>query len=479
MAKIAKNIKSFRTECGLSQEALAEKINVSRQTVSSWENSRTQPDIEMIETLSGVLGVSVEELIYGRKNKVGFDPPQKADRNIIITVLTVFGTLMTVAGIAILFARFWEELSIAKNFFALLPLAAGVGITLFAFTKRSDSAAWREGSAVAWAVGIAVTNALMNSLNAIDFGFAPLLLLDSLLLIPVIFITKGIFPLAAFFYGISHSITILRTNGSVYFTVFTVLLVLLFVLGALFCFKLYFKDNNKKAVGFWVMLAAAVFNWASTPFIYLYDYGFETALATALFALMSFGVLLYCFGEKMPYKSVSLSGCVGCILAGFIMSVFFTGPMFDADCCDNAAKLRVAIVCALLFLTAAVPFALNIKNMKKDRLSVLLIVLTLSEEILFYICANSSLKGIDLIKAVPILGIAAVIIIKGVLQAKLSYANFGMLTAAAVLFAMLITADADILIIGAVIALTGIVLLIINKILIKKFEQEKEAESNA
>lgn len=38
MAKVAKNIKKFRTENKLTQDALAEKINVTRQTVSSWEN---------------------------------------------------------------------------------------------------------------------------------------------------------------------------------------------------------------------------------------------------------------------------------------------------------------------------------------------------------------------------------------------------------------------------------------------------------
>lgn len=37
MAKVSNNIKKFRTESKLTQDALAEKINVTRQTVSSWE----------------------------------------------------------------------------------------------------------------------------------------------------------------------------------------------------------------------------------------------------------------------------------------------------------------------------------------------------------------------------------------------------------------------------------------------------------
>ena len=73
MAKVSKNIKKFRTDNGLTQDALAEKINVTRQTVSSWENGRTQPDIEMLEILSQVFSVGIEELIYGEKNKVEVD----------------------------------------------------------------------------------------------------------------------------------------------------------------------------------------------------------------------------------------------------------------------------------------------------------------------------------------------------------------------------------------------------------------------
>ena len=62
MTKISKNIKRLRNAQGISQEALAEKLFISRQAVSSWENDRTQPDIEMIGKLAEVFNVSIEEL---------------------------------------------------------------------------------------------------------------------------------------------------------------------------------------------------------------------------------------------------------------------------------------------------------------------------------------------------------------------------------------------------------------------------------
>ena len=62
MAKISKNIRRLRNERGLTQEALAEKLNVTRQTVSSWETDRTRPDIDLLEAISAALNADIEEL---------------------------------------------------------------------------------------------------------------------------------------------------------------------------------------------------------------------------------------------------------------------------------------------------------------------------------------------------------------------------------------------------------------------------------
>ena len=49
--KISKNIKKLRAEQGLTQDTLAERINVTRQAISSWETCRTQPDAQMLISL--------------------------------------------------------------------------------------------------------------------------------------------------------------------------------------------------------------------------------------------------------------------------------------------------------------------------------------------------------------------------------------------------------------------------------------------
>lgn len=64
---VGKNIKKLRTGLNMTQEELAEKISVTRQAVSNWETEKTQPDIETLERISEVLGVTIEELIYGKQ----------------------------------------------------------------------------------------------------------------------------------------------------------------------------------------------------------------------------------------------------------------------------------------------------------------------------------------------------------------------------------------------------------------------------
>lgn len=58
-------MKKYRTEAGLSQDALAEKIFVSRQTISNWETGKNYPDINSLLRMSEVFGVSVDTLLKG------------------------------------------------------------------------------------------------------------------------------------------------------------------------------------------------------------------------------------------------------------------------------------------------------------------------------------------------------------------------------------------------------------------------------
>lgn len=63
--ELGKQIKKYRKELSLSQDALAEKIFVSRQTISNWENDKSYPDINSLLLLSEVFNTSIDNLIKG------------------------------------------------------------------------------------------------------------------------------------------------------------------------------------------------------------------------------------------------------------------------------------------------------------------------------------------------------------------------------------------------------------------------------
>jgi len=63
--ELNEQIKKYRAEMNLSQEELAEKIYVTRQSISNWENGKTYPDIHSLLSLSSLFGISLDQLVKG------------------------------------------------------------------------------------------------------------------------------------------------------------------------------------------------------------------------------------------------------------------------------------------------------------------------------------------------------------------------------------------------------------------------------
>lgn len=74
--QLGNNIYNLRKEKGLSQEKLAEKINVTRQTISNWELGETSPNPEQLILLSKSLNKSIDELVG---NEV--EPPKSKEKD--------------------------------------------------------------------------------------------------------------------------------------------------------------------------------------------------------------------------------------------------------------------------------------------------------------------------------------------------------------------------------------------------------------
>lgn len=66
--KIGYKLKKARMDKNLTQEEVAEKIFVSRQSISNWENNKTYPDIGNVLALSDLYQISLDELLKGSDN---------------------------------------------------------------------------------------------------------------------------------------------------------------------------------------------------------------------------------------------------------------------------------------------------------------------------------------------------------------------------------------------------------------------------
>ncbi len=87
-------IKKYRAKMNLSQEELAEKVFVTRQIISNWENSKNYPDIHSLLLLSSLFNLSLDQLIKGdidiMKEEIKESELHKFNRNgSIFTILLI------------------------------------------------------------------------------------------------------------------------------------------------------------------------------------------------------------------------------------------------------------------------------------------------------------------------------------------------------------------------------------------------------
>lgn len=68
--EIGRKLKEARIQCALTQEKVAEELQVSRQTISNWENEKSYPDILSVIKLSDLYKISLDELLKGDMNLI-------------------------------------------------------------------------------------------------------------------------------------------------------------------------------------------------------------------------------------------------------------------------------------------------------------------------------------------------------------------------------------------------------------------------
>lgn len=125
--EIGKQIKKYRTEMKFSQEELSEKIFVSRQTISNWENNKNYPDVKSLLLLSSLFNVSLDILIKGdleeMKEQIKKEDIDKFKRDGNIFTILFILTMVSVVPLIKFMEKYgfiiWSIIAIAAMYYAI------------------------------------------------------------------------------------------------------------------------------------------------------------------------------------------------------------------------------------------------------------------------------------------------------------------------------------------------------------------------
>ena len=125
--ELGQRLKAYRNHAGMNQEELAEKLFVSRQTISSWENDKSYPDIHSLLMLSDLFHVSLDELVKGdieiMKEKVEEAKVKSfiRDSNIfaVLIIVCIASALPLYQWLGILGAAIWLVIAAAMIYYAV------------------------------------------------------------------------------------------------------------------------------------------------------------------------------------------------------------------------------------------------------------------------------------------------------------------------------------------------------------------------
>lgn len=117
-------IKKYRTNMNLSQEELAEKVYVTRQTISNWENNKNYPDIRSLLLLSSLFNISLDQLIKG-----DIDIMKEEIEKSEIEKLNHYGNIFTLLLLVTIVSA--VPLGIFLNYYGLIIFGVLFAVTMY------------------------------------------------------------------------------------------------------------------------------------------------------------------------------------------------------------------------------------------------------------------------------------------------------------------------------------------------------------
>lgn len=475
MAKISKNIKKLRQDRGLTQEAFAERLNLTRQAVSSWETGRTQPDVEMLGIISEKFSVSVEELIYGEKRNTTIDNGTKNYFSTATVIISVLGALFVTAGLVLMFVWSWEKIPMfLKGAFSFVPLLATQAFAAYVLFRKRDSIAFSEGAGLAWALGVVATVSLANGIFGLEEGYMNCLLIDALMILPVMFLMKAVAPLTVYLYMVLHrTIYFADTLPHIptFWDVLSVFSISAFLFGAAILFAYLYKEKTgeiRYSYTKWICSVSAII------FTVFAGYILDMNLAVPL--LTVFTVLLVLSARDGAFSPFVILGYAGTAVSG-IISVYVESSSYHLA----EPSVILGTVISVGAIAAAVYMrwdALKDNILKLSELIVLSLLMLYGFMFYYYKALGFEVQEFEAFMAfvnpvavILLFALSVLFILEGVKENRLFFINVGFISLCGNLFWLLSGLDVNLLIKGATLLLMGIALLMINlKITNKKKE---------
>ncbi|MBR6314012.1 MAG: helix-turn-helix domain-containing protein [Clostridia bacterium] len=140
--EISERLKEMRQNAGMTQEEVAEKIMVSRVTVSHWENGKSLPDIVSLISLSDLYSISLDELVKGdskmtEKVKKDAKEAKNNKRLIGITALLVI-VVMLVYGVSIIVGGGFKDFCEGAIWWVLIAIGLAASMTYLSETEPNE-----------------------------------------------------------------------------------------------------------------------------------------------------------------------------------------------------------------------------------------------------------------------------------------------------------------------------------------------------
>ena len=164
MPDISLKLKQTRLAANLTQEALAEKVGVSRQTISNWENGRSYPDIVSIIVLSDVYDITLDSLLKGDNEMIKHlkksTDVTKSNKQVVIG-LAFFGVMVIIGFLTRNFVPVASDGSLIINSIASVGMLVAAIVVITRFIDRIKRTELKTSNKILLKTGVIVLTVLL------------------------------------------------------------------------------------------------------------------------------------------------------------------------------------------------------------------------------------------------------------------------------------------------------------------------------